>query len=192
MKTVCILRTGFTLYSVSLLPAEKQKSGWYTVWYLSTQQRSRKVVVHCMISLLPTEKQESGQYTVWYLSTQERSRKVNGTLYDISTQQRSRKVGGTLYGLSLPNREEEGQWVEDQKLEGHSDWVRDVAWAPSIGLPRNVIATCSQVGTQNSSCCPSLCQLFFYIHHHHYSSNCTCLHFPLHCWFSWVTALWIL
>lgn len=42
-------------------------------------------------------------------------------------------------------REEEGQWVEDQKLEGHSDWVRDVAWAPSIGLPKSVIASCSQV-----------------------------------------------
>lgn len=45
----------------------------------------------------------------------------------------------------MPSREEEGQWVEDQKLEGHSDWVRDVAWAPSIGLPRNIIASCSQV-----------------------------------------------
>lgn len=45
-------------------------------------------------------------------------------------------------------REENGQWVEDQKLEGHSDWVRDVAWAPSIGLPRNIIASCSQVRLQ--------------------------------------------
>ena len=42
-------------------------------------------------------------------------------------------------------REEEGQWVEDQKLDGHSDWVRDVAWAPSVGLPKSVIASCSQV-----------------------------------------------
>nr|CAG4640929.1 EOG090X07N7 [Eulimnadia texana] len=41
-------------------------------------------------------------------------------------------------------REEEDQWVEDAKLEGHSDWVRDVAWAPSIGLPRSIIASCSQ------------------------------------------------
>ena len=42
-------------------------------------------------------------------------------------------------------REEDGQWKEDQKLEGHSDWVRDVAWAPSIGLPKSIIASCSQV-----------------------------------------------
>lgn len=33
-------------------------------------------------------------------------------------------------------------------LEGHTDWVRDVSWAPNIGLPRSYIATASQV-----SCC---------------------------------------
>lgn len=45
-----------------------------------------------------------------------------------------------------PGREEEdGQWKEEQKLEAHSDWVRDVAWAPSIGLPTSTIASCSQV-----------------------------------------------
>lgn len=38
-----------------------------------------------------------------------------------------------------------GEWAEESKLEGHSDWVRDVAWAPSIGLPRSIIASCSQV-----------------------------------------------
>ncbi|KAK8385315.1 hypothetical protein O3P69_012264 [Scylla paramamosain] len=37
-----------------------------------------------------------------------------------------------------------GDWVEESKMEGHSDWVRDVAWAPSIGLPRSIIASCSQ------------------------------------------------
>lgn len=42
-------------------------------------------------------------------------------------------------------REEDGQWKEDQKLEAHSDWVRDVGWAPSIGLPTSTIASCSQV-----------------------------------------------
>ena len=36
--------------------------------------------------------------------------------------------------------------MEEQKLEAHSDWVRDVAWAPSVGLPKSVIASCSQVG----------------------------------------------
>lgn len=38
-----------------------------------------------------------------------------------------------------------GEWSEEAKLERHLDWVRDVAWAPSIGLPRSMIASCSQV-----------------------------------------------
>ena len=29
----------------------------------------------------------------------------------------------------------------------HGDWVRDVAWAPSIGVPKTMIASCSQDGT---------------------------------------------
>ncbi|XP_018024605.1 protein SEC13 homolog [Hyalella azteca] len=41
-------------------------------------------------------------------------------------------------------RYESGEWVEEAKLEGHSDWVRDVAWAPSCGLGTSVIASCSQ------------------------------------------------
>lgn len=41
-------------------------------------------------------------------------------------------------------REETQSWVEEETLEGHADWVRDIAWAPSIGLPRSYIATASQ------------------------------------------------
>lgn len=40
---------------------------------------------------------------------------------------------------------EEGEkWIEERQLDGHTDWVRDVAWAPSIGLPKWYIASCSQ------------------------------------------------
>src|SRR5699024_8041676 len=39
--------------------------------------------------------------------------------------------------------ESEDKWIEEQKLEAHSDWVRDVAWAPSTGLPKTYIASCS-------------------------------------------------
>ncbi|KAJ1723263.1 GTPase-activating protein S13 [Coemansia erecta] len=42
-------------------------------------------------------------------------------------------------------------YFEDKKtydvvkvLEGHGDWVRDVAYAPNIGLPRTYLASCSQ------------------------------------------------
>ncbi|XP_023244957.1 protein SEC13 homolog [Copidosoma floridanum] len=41
-------------------------------------------------------------------------------------------------------KEEADRWIEETKLEGHSDWVRDVAWAPSIGSSRTTIASCSQ------------------------------------------------
>nr|XP_033939915.1 protein SEC13 homolog [Pseudochaenichthys georgianus] len=44
------------------------------------------------------------------------------------------------------DREEDGQWKEDRMLEALSDWVRDVGWAPSIGLPTSTIASCSQDG----------------------------------------------
>ncbi|KAG0642504.1 WD40-repeat-containing domain protein [Tuber brumale] len=38
---------------------------------------------------------------------------------------------------------EVGTYVEESVLEGHQDWVRDVAWAPSI-LPKSYIASASQ------------------------------------------------
>ena len=42
-------------------------------------------------------------------------------------------------------RDDTQAWVEEDVLDGHADWVRDVAWAPNIGLPRSYIATASQV-----------------------------------------------
>mmetsp|Transcript_6123 Transcript_6123/g.12626 ORF Transcript_6123/g.12626 Transcript_6123/m.12626 type:complete len:333 (+) Transcript_6123:136-1134(+) len=44
---------------------------------------------------------------------------------------------------------ETGQWVEDpscpiSKSVGHSDWVRDVAWAPPIIPNVNMVASCSE------------------------------------------------
>lgn len=38
-------------------------------------------------------------------------------------------------------------WAEVCCLEGHIDWVRDVAWAPGAWVPKNTIASCSQDGT---------------------------------------------
>jgi len=55
-----------------------------------------------------------------------------------------RFVSGGCDNLVKIWREEDGSWVEEQKLDSHSDWVRDVAWAPSVGLHRSIIASCSQ------------------------------------------------
>ncbi len=38
-----------------------------------------------------------------------------------------------------------GNWIEEAVLEGHTDWVRDVAWAPNIGITASYIASGSQV-----------------------------------------------
>ncbi|XP_021741791.1 protein transport protein SEC13 homolog B-like [Chenopodium quinoa] len=42
-----------------------------------------------------------------------------------------------------------GTWKMDcfPALQMHSDWVRDVAWAPNLGLPKSTIASASQDGT---------------------------------------------
>ncbi|KTW26322.1 hypothetical protein T552_02808 [Pneumocystis carinii B80] len=39
---------------------------------------------------------------------------------------------------------EQNNWVVEDVLEGHTDWVRDVDWAPNIGLPKSYIASASQ------------------------------------------------
>lgn len=52
--------------------------------------------------------------------------------------------GGCDNLVKIWKESEDGQWVAEHKLEGHNDWVRDVAWAPSIGLPKSIIASCSQ------------------------------------------------
>lgn len=46
-----------------------------------------------------------------------------------------------IWGLT-----EEGEWTEQFRFpsNAHSDWVRDVAWRPNIGIPSNTIASCSE------------------------------------------------
>ncbi|DAZ93178.1 TPA: hypothetical protein N0F65_003061 [Lagenidium giganteum] len=43
-------------------------------------------------------------------------------------------------------REGHTEWIKEEisSAPAHSDWVRDVAWAPSTGMPVNVIASCSE------------------------------------------------
>ena len=37
------------------------------------------------------------------------------------------------------------RWEQEPALTGgHSDWVRDVAWAPSLGMPFHTIASAGQ------------------------------------------------
>lgn len=43
-------------------------------------------------------------------------------------------------------REGENSWSLETTLRMHTDWVRDVAWAPSLGIPCNTLASCSEDG----------------------------------------------
>ena len=69
--------------------------------------------------------------------------------------------------FSVVVREENDNWVLEEKLEGHSDWVRDVAWCPSVGLPLSRIASCSQVHTLY------VCLCMYVICHVVYIITCT-------------------
>ena len=40
----------------------------------------------------------------------------------------------------------DGIWSEQESMQGHADWVRDVAWAPNLGLPKSTIASAGQDG----------------------------------------------
>merc|ERR1712144_115133 len=40
-----------------------------------------------------------------------------------------------------------GKWMQQgSDLAGHTNWVRDVAWAPNMGMPRSTIASASEDG----------------------------------------------
>ena len=42
---------------------------------------------------------------------------------------------------------QDGVWhMEGRPLLAHTDWVRDVQWAPNLGLPRSTLASCGQDG----------------------------------------------
>lgn len=40
--------------------------------------------------------------------------------------------------------EQTSTFVQEDEISTHTDWVRDVAWAPSVGLDRSCIASCGQ------------------------------------------------
>lgn len=49
-----------------------------------------------------------------------------------------------IWGFNPQSGSYEQQPVFEGKTTQHDDWVRDVAWAPSSGLPRDTIASCSE------------------------------------------------
>jgi protein transport protein SEC13 len=55
-------------------------------------------------------------------------------------------TGGCDNMICVWHQKPDQNFEKEDTLEGHTDWVRDVAWAPNIGLPYATIASCSQDG----------------------------------------------
>ena len=57
----------------------------------------------------------------------------NAVSWSPETHKKRLVSGGCDNMVKIWSHDESGNWVKEADLEGHSDWVRDVAWAPSIG-----------------------------------------------------------
>lgn len=57
-------------------------------------------------------------------------------------------TGGCDNRIKIWGIQKDGQWVEQDCFQNrdnaHHDWVRDVAWAPGLGLQSSTIASCSE------------------------------------------------
>ena len=53
--------------------------------------------------------------------------------------------GGCDNVVKIWREDQSGQWVLDQTLSGHNEWIRDVAWSQNIIHSKTNIASCSQV-----------------------------------------------
>lgn len=76
----------------------------------------------------------------------------NGSLFDepnTVTKKEIRKrlvCSGNNSTIHIYEEEEFGSWKLCKELDGHKDWVRCVAWAPSTGRNKNIIASCDHHG----------------------------------------------
>lgn len=68
----------------------------------------------------------------------------NAVSWSPDTNKKRLVSGGCDNMVKIWGYDDSGNWVKEADLEGHSDWVRDVAWAPSIASQRTMIASCSQ------------------------------------------------
>ncbi|KAM7534982.1 hypothetical protein Aperf_G00000090674 [Anoplocephala perfoliata] len=74
---------------------------------------------------------------------------LNPSLSETASGLVKRLVSGGCDSLIKIWREDlgSGNWVKEAQPDGgHTDWVRDVAWCPSLSLARQQIASCGQDG----------------------------------------------
>jgi len=76
----------------------------------------------------------------------------SGTILDPSskdwdtTEKRIVSGGGDNLVKIWKFNDMKGTWEKEKELAGHSNWVRDVAWAPDTGFTTSTIASCSHDG----------------------------------------------
>lgn len=75
-----------------------------------------------------------------------------GSLIEAPTEGRSNSFQKMIVSAGIDQllktwkEDQDGKWVTLDVLSGHNDWVRDCSWAPSVGLPKSKIASCSSDG----------------------------------------------
>lgn len=52
---------------------------------------------------------------------------------------------GTSQSIEENRTYSAGNKLSFESGEGHSDWVRDVAWLNHVGLPYDIVASCGEV-----------------------------------------------
>lgn len=70
--------------------------------------------------------------------------------YNIELEPRRLVTGGADKQVRIWRHDvHTGQWAEQHHFPPgeHTDWVRDVAWRPNMGIPANTIASCAEDGT---------------------------------------------
>lgn len=91
-----------------------------------------------------------GAHPVGVLSVSWAPPTAPGSLIGIGSDEPIRKlVSGGCDNTVKVWKLENTSWRMDcsPALQMHKDWVRDVAWAPNLGLPKSMIASASQDGT---------------------------------------------
>ena len=99
------------------------------------------VVFIVLTSAVPTSFHNTPTEVLWYIHQYV-------PVWQFQIQSLHSRIVVESYKLQIWHFDEsKRQWAQQgQPLKGHTDWVRDVAWAPNLGMPMNTIASAGQDG----------------------------------------------
>jgi protein transport protein SEC13 len=82
--------------------------------------------------------------TQWKIEYLRESHKSGCNAVSCSPNLEQFATGGGDHHVKIWRLNSQGEWKMEQQLDAHQDWVRDVAWAPNIGLQYDTVASGSQ------------------------------------------------